>query len=155
MELVGKTALVRDVERFGAAHEDATSAVDYAAALSAYPTIASVMPAILAERRRYDVANTETELMSVFRAVPPLVETVVRELLVNLGSKRDHSTLGPMIADLKGRGVGGVGLWSQLEYVLKFGRDLAQHGTALPLAVLRIACENAFELVPQVAVLFE
>jgi hypothetical protein len=60
-----------------------------------------------------------------------------------------------MIGELQAKNVAGIALISQLDHVLKFGRDLAQHGQAMPLAVLRIACENAFELVPQLAALFK
>ena len=59
-----------------------------------------------------------------------------------------------MIGELVRRRLGSVGLWSQLNHILSFGRELTEHGEELPEPVLRIACENAFELVPQLAALF-
>lgn len=56
--------------------------------------------------------------------------------------------------DLQSRGVASPALLSQLNHILKFARDLSQHGESLPQAVLRIACENAFELIPQLAALW-
>jgi hypothetical protein len=146
--------LVRALERFGAASEDVVSATDYEATLRAYPSIQPCEKALLAERGRYEAASTPAELLSVFRATAPIVESIVRDLLGSHGSKKAYPTLGPMIADLHSRGIAGIGVISQLENVLKFGRDMAQHGESLPMSVLRIVCENAFELVPQLAALF-
>ncbi len=104
--------------------------------------------------QRYSTAVTHQELESVFRAVAPLVEAVLKQLLKSKGSKHEHSSLGPAIADLHQRGIGGKPLWSQLNHILKFARDLEGHGASLPDPVLRIACENSFGLIPQLAALF-
>ncbi len=153
--VVGPTAkLVRAVEQYGAAPEDVVSERDYAAALAAYPALREHRDSLLLERRRFDVARTPTELASVFRALAPTVEATVRSLLKAHGSTRADTTLGPMIQDLVRNRLGSVGLWSQLNHILAFGRDLAEHGEEIPEPVLRIACENAFELVPQLAALF-
>jgi hypothetical protein len=53
-----------------------------------------------------------------------------------------------------GRTSGNIATISQLNHVLKFGRDLTQHGAAMPEPVLRIAAQNLFELAPQLAALF-
>lgn len=147
--------LVRDVETFGAARGDVASEAGYAASLRLWPNIKPYEEALLAERRRYEAAATGTELLSVFRSTAPIVESLVRDLLANHGSTKSHPTLGPMLGELQAKSIAGIALISQLDHVLKFGRDLAQHGHVMPLAVLRIACENAFELVPQLAALFK
>jgi len=153
--VVGPTAkLVRAVEQYGAAPEDVVSERDYATALAVYPVLREHTESLLLERRRFDVARTPTELVSVFRAVAPTVEATVRSLLRAHGSTRADATLGPMIGELVRRRLGSVGLWSQLNHILSFGRELTEHGEELPEPVLRIACENAFELVPQLAALF-
>jgi len=152
---VGPTAkLVRAVEQYGAAPEDAVSERDYAAALAAYPVLRDHTESLLLERRRFDVARTPTELASVFRAVAPTVEATVRSLLRARGSTRADTTLGPMIQEMVRNRLGTQGLWSQLNHILSFGRDLTAHGEEIPEPVLRIACENAFELVPQLGALF-
>jgi hypothetical protein len=43
--------------------------------------------------------------------------------------------------------------FSQLRYVQKFARDVIGHGEQLPDTVLRIACANAFALLPELAAL--
>jgi hypothetical protein len=146
--------LVRDVERYGGPREDATSERDYAGAVNAYPNIKANVPALLLEYQRYITATSAIELESVFKSVAPIVEMIAKDLLAASGSNSQHSTLGPVLNELHSRGVGGVALASQLNHILKFGRDLAQHGVSLPEPVLRIACENAFELVPQLGALF-
>ena len=153
--VVGPTAkLVRAVELYGAAPEDVVSERDYAAALAAYSVLRGQTESLLLERRRFDVARTPTELVSVFRAVAPTVEAIVRGLLKAHRSTKADATLGPMIGEMVSRRLGSVGLWSQLNHILSFGRDLTEHGEELPEPVLRIACENAFELVPQLGALF-
>jgi hypothetical protein len=149
--VVPRAPLIREVERYGAAKPDAGTDIDYSAALSAYPVLAQWKTTLLLERQRYDLASTPIELQSVFRAVAPSVEAIAKQLLKDAGSKRSHASLGPVIGELQERRIGGVPLWTQLNHVLKFGRDLEEHGTTLPEPVLRIACANAFELVPQLA----
>lgn len=146
--------LVRDVERYGAVKEDVVSQLDYLGVVTAYPAIARFLPVIDLEYRRYSLALSPIELESVFKAIAPLVEDIVKDLLRSHGSTALHSTLGPAISEMRERGLGGISITSQLSYVLKFSRDLAQHGVNLPLPVLRIACENAFEVIPQLAALY-
>ena len=59
-----------------------------------------------------------------------------------------------MISALQQHRIGTRGLLAQLNHILKFGRDLAEHGYAMSEPVLRMACENAFELAPQLGALF-
>ena len=153
--VVPTAKLVRDVERYGAAREDVVSEEDYGAAITAWPALKAHVSALLAERARYIAASTAEELLSVFRATAPIVESIARSLLENRGSSKAYPTLGPIIGDLQSRGIGGPQLTSQLDHVLKFSRDLASHGERIPLAVLRISCENAFSLAPQLAALYE
>jgi hypothetical protein len=143
--------LIRDVERYGAAKEDVISDHDYASVLAAYPQIGADIEALIAEHRRFALASTGVELMSVFRAASPIVEALAKRVLAASGSTRMHPTLGPVIAELQERALGGPALWSQLNHILKFARDLTLHGSSLPEPVLRIACENAFALAPQLA----
>lgn len=146
--------LVRDVERYGSVKEDVVSQPDYVGAITAYPVIAKFLPVIELEYRRYSLALSPIELESVFKAIAPLVENLVKDLLRSHGSTVLHASLGPAINEMRERGLGGISVPAQLSYILKFGRDLAQHGESLPLPVLRIACENAFEVIPQLAALY-
>jgi hypothetical protein len=146
--------LIRSVERYGAAEEDVPSGEEYAAVFDAYPQLREYRAAVVLERSRFVVARSPSELMSVFRAIAPTVESVVKGLLHSHGSKTDHTSLGPMIADMQARGIGDSGVYQQLSHILKFGRDLALHGADMPESVLRIAIENAFELLPQLASLY-
>lgn len=153
--VVPTSKLIREVERYGAAREDVASEEDYVASLKVWPSIRSYEGALVSERIRYQSATTVPELLSVFRATAPMVEAVARDLLANHGSAKSHSSLGPIIADLQSRHVIDIAIVSQLDHVLKFARDLVQHGQQIPLVVLRIACENAFALVPQLGALFK
>lgn len=146
--------LVREVERYGAAREDVASERDYLHAIAAYAPLKPHLQTVQLEYQRHTVALTPTELGSVFKAISPVVETIVKDLLKAHGSTKQHPTLGPAIADLQARGIGDQSLVSQLSHILKFARDLAQHGSTLPIPVLRIASENAFELIPQLGALF-
>ena len=154
LSLIPQARLVREVERYGAPKEDAVASRDYIAAVRAYSQLSEHLSTIQLEYDRYSVAATDTELSSVFKAIAPVVEAVSKGLVAAHGSKQSHSTLGPVIADLRARQIGAVSLWSQLDHIVKFGRDLAQHGAALPGSVLRIACETCFELLPQLGSLF-
>jgi len=127
---------------------------EYQARVLAYPGLRAYAESLVIERSRLVVAQSLPELESVFRATAPTIESIARDLLVAHGSARDLSTLGPIIAEIQSRGLGGVPLLSQLNHVLKFGRDLSEHGHSVPEPVLRIACENAFELAPQLGSLF-
>lgn len=149
-----RAKLVREVERYGAAKEDVTSERDFLASIESYKPIASQLPTIRLEYQRYGSATSPTELLSVLKAVAPVVEAVAKDLLRAFGSKQVHSSLGPVIGELQSRGIGDAVLWSELNHVLKFTRDLAGHGAHLSEAVLRIACENAFELLLKLAALF-
>jgi len=150
----GTARLIRDVERYGAAAPDVESQEDYALRLQAVQALSANHSAILAERLRYRAAQSSVELASVFRAVAPLLEGVVRRLLEAHGSKRNHSSLGPMIGELTERRLGTLGLRSQLSAVQSSARDISLHGEELPSAVLRIACETCFELFPQLGMLY-
>ena len=127
---------------------------DYEATLNNYPLLKTYTEPLLLEYRRYNTAITPGEIISVFRAISPLVENILRDLLHTHGCSRQFPSLGPMISELQQRDLGSVALYSQLNHILKFSRDLAQHGASVSEPVLRIACENAFELVPQLASIF-
>lgn len=146
--------LVRDVEDHGAAQADVESQEDFNARIEGLDSLAPDRASIVAERQRYEVAQTTEEVASVFRAVMPVLEGVVRRLLRAHGSNKEHGTLGPMIGELHQRSIGTRGLWSQLNAVLNNGRDISLHGEELPVAVLRFACESGFELFPQLGQLF-
>ena len=149
-----RAKLIREVERYGAAREDAAGEADFASSMRAYRRLAAVEAAVLLEYGRYSTARTAVELDSVFRAVAPIVEKVVKDVLTACGSTIQHGSLGPAINDMRQRGIGNVGLWAELSHVLKFTRDFSQHGTSLPEPVLRIACENCFQLLPQLGALY-
>ncbi|MBI4541302.1 MAG: hypothetical protein HY704_17505 [Gemmatimonadetes bacterium] len=146
--------LIRDVERYAAPAADVESEADYVARLEGHSSLSLDRDSILAERRRYEAARSAEEVASVFRATVPVLEGVVRRLLRAHGSKKDYSSLGPMIADLRSRSIGGLSLWSQLNAVLTNGRDISLHGERLPLPVLRMVTESCFELLPQLGALF-
>lgn len=146
--------LVREVERYGAARGDVESEADFTARLVAHAVLSAEQPGIMAERRRYELAQAAEEVASVFRAVMPILEGVVRRLLRAHGSTKEHGSLGPMIAELVERKIGTRGLGSQLNAVLTSGRDISLHGEDLPIAVLRIATETCFELFPQLGLHF-
>jgi hypothetical protein len=154
-ELIPQARLVRDVERYGSAKDDAVSDQDYAGALHANSQLAECRDRILYEYQRYGSATSSVEIASVFRSIAPLVEGVLRAVLTSHGVTRDLPNLGRMIAEVQKRGIGTSHLLSQLNHILKFGRDLEGHGNELPDSVLRIACANAFELVPQLGALFK
>jgi hypothetical protein len=151
--LAATVKLVREVERFGAAKDDVVSERDYAATIDAHPILAVDRTALLHEWTRFGVARTEAELVSVFRALAPLVESILRPVLATHGSKKSDSSLGPMIGDLEARKLGNRAIWSRLNHVVLFGRNLTEHGDSLSEPALRMACENAFDLVPQIAAL--
>lgn len=144
--------LIREVERYGAAKEDVASDRDYAATIGAYDILQDEKQAILLEWTRYQTAQTSVELASVFRALAPTVESVLRRVLSTYGTKV-AGNLGPMIGDLRSRQLGDRGMWSRLNHIVVFARDLAEHGEHLPEPTLRIACEEALALLPQLAVL--
>lgn len=146
-----KSKLLREVERYGAAHEDVESATEYEMTLASVPGLASREAAIVLERGRYERARTPEELASVFRAIAPVVEGLVRDLLRADGCKKEFSSLGPMIGEMVSRGLGTVGLRAQLNAVLTGGRDISLHGEELPTPVLRIVTETCFGLLPQLA----
>lgn len=150
----GTALLIRDVERYGAAKADVESPTDFKARLLLLDTLASERDEIIQERGRYELAQSSVEVVSVFRAISPILEGVVRRLLRASGSTREHGSLGPMIGELRSRTIGTRGLWSQLNAVMTNGRDISLHGEDLPIAVLRIAAETCFELFPQLAILF-
>lgn len=145
--------LVRSVERYGAAKDDVVAERDYPATLEPWPVLAALRDQILLEWARFSVATTGAELSSVFRAIAPLVEAALARTLATHDSTKANATLGPMVGDLVSRKLGNRGLWSRLNHVITFARDLAEHGEALSEPALRIACENAFDLIPQIAAL--
>lgn len=146
--------LVREVEAYGSARADAVTQENYAARLDGYEALSDRRRAFLDERQRYEIAGTPEELHSVFRALAPMVEDLTRDLLRADGSGKEYESLGPMIGDLRERSIGSRTLWDRLNHVLKFPRDLAGHGHELSAPVLRIACENAFDLAPMLAAQF-
>src|SRR5690606_19859262 len=146
--------LIRDVERHGAAAPDVETRDDYAARLIAATALAEERAAILSERQRYEAALTGLELTSVFRAIVPILEGVIRRLLQARGATREHTSLGPMIQEMTQRRLGTLGLRSQISAVQTAARDISLHGEHVPPAVLRIATETVFELFPQIGVLF-
>lgn len=154
LSIIGTAKLVREFEKYGAAREDVVSQQDYEATLTNYPVLANYIDAILLEYRRYKSSITPGEIISVFRAIAPLVENLMRDMLKAQGCEKQFASLGPMISELQQRNLGSVALYSQLNHILKFGRDLAQHGATVSEPVLRIACENAFELIPQISAIF-
>lgn len=145
--------LVRDVEKYGSAREDVVSESDYTQALESHPLVTPYREEILLEYHRYAAATTRAEIASVFRAVAPVIESILRDVLREKGVERDLPTLGPMIGELTNRRIGDSSLYSQLNHVFKFARDLEEHGNSTREPVLRIACANAFELVPQILAL--
>jgi hypothetical protein len=150
----GTAKLVRHVERYGAAREDVENPEDYGARLRAVPALARHAELLLLQRGRLAAAGRPEEIVSVFRAVMPTVEAIVRDLLRAAGDGREHSSLGPMIASLRNRGVGDRGVWAQLATIKNSARDIDLHGQELPMSVLRIATEVSFELAPQLGLLF-
>jgi hypothetical protein len=123
--------LVREVERYGAAKEDAVGERDYTASLQAYSILAPHRDGVILEWHRYSNARTATELASVFRALAPYVEATLRDVLTSHESNKAHSTLAPMISELQQRKLGDRGMLSQLNHIIVFARDLAAHGAAL------------------------
>lgn len=154
MQARGTAKLIREVERYGAAKGDVATEAEFTGRLVAQVRLSAEKPGILAERRRYELAQTTEEVTSVFRAIMPIVEGIVRRLLRAHDSKKEHHSLGPMISELVQRRIGTRGLWSQLNAVLTSGRDISLHGEELPIAVLRITTETCFELIPQLGSLF-
>lgn len=146
--------LVREVERWGGPKDDVTPNADYQVQLSLYPALGRHADSLVRERHRFLAATSIDELESVFRATAPIIEEIARDLVKTLGSTRDLPTLGPIISEMQARGIGGVALRAQLNHILKFGRDLAGHGHAVSEPVLRIACENAFDLAPRLGSLY-
>lgn len=147
----GTAKLVREVEKFGAPREDASSDRNYPALIQQYPLLNALRKNVLAEYDRYAVALTAAELESVFRAAAPIVEAVARQALEANGCEKNLDTLGPIIQEIQRRNLVGPGTLAELRYVVKFTRDLAQHGMSLPESVLRIACETIFDVLPQLA----
>ena len=127
--------LVREVERYGAPKEDAISERDYMASVQAYSRLQTFVPLIEVEYRRYRTSISRAELESVFRAIAPVVESVAKALAIAHGSS-EPETLGPAIAELHKKGIGGIGITTQLNHVLKFARDLSLHGVSMPEPVL-------------------
>ena len=150
----GRAKLVREFEKYGAARDDVIAKEDYESTLKNYNVLKNSEEAILLEYKRYSNSIGPLETISVFRSIAPIVEQLLRELLKSHDCNKDLPTLGPMISELRQRKLGSAGLYSQINHILKFARDLSQHGNDVPLSVLRIACQNAFELVPQIASLF-
>jgi hypothetical protein len=148
-----RATLIRDVERYGAPKLDSAAAEDLVAALAAYPVAKERLESITLEYRRFTTATTHQELVSVFKAIAPEVEGLARAVLQARGVSGSFGSLGSIIREFATRGLGSLGLVSQLRYVQKFARDAIEHGETLPDTVLRIACANAFELLPQLAAL--
>ena len=148
-----RAKLIRDVERYGAPKLDSTAADDLLSALAAYPVAKKRLQSITLEYQRFSAATTHEELISVFKAVAPEVEGFARAVLKAQGASGSFGNLGSIIKELAARNAGGPALLSQLRHVQKFARDVVEHGELLPDPVLRIACANAFELLPQLAAL--
>ena len=150
----GTARLIRDVERHGAATPDIESQADYTARLSAIGQLSTEVEAILSERQRYEVAQTPAEVASVFRALAPILEGVLRRLLQAHGSRHQLPTLGPMIGEMTRRDIGSLGTRSQLGAVQNHGRDISLHGEDVPVVVLRIVTEICFKLFSELGGLF-
>jgi hypothetical protein len=133
---------------------DSVDAQAYVEQINSLTALADHAVAIRQEYQRFLLATSSAELTSVFRALTPTVEAVLKNLLAAHGSRRVHPSLGTVIAELRERSIGGIGFITQVDHILRFGRDLAQHGNDIPVPVLRLACENAFQLVLQAANLY-
>lgn len=144
-------SLIRDVERYGAARPDVISEQDYLGSLGGYPVLGAALPTISLEYRRYATATTRLELMSVFRAIAPVVEEVLRNVLKGLGVKAGLPNLGAMISAFEAHPACNAAALAQLRHILKFARDVSQHGGEFSEPALRIVCETAFALIPQLA----
>lgn len=141
--------LIRAVERHGATPGDIETSTAFLDRIRHVRALEGDFAAIELQRARYEVAQTPEEVVSVFRSIAPVVEKVAQKLLTARGSAKKHSSLGPMIADLQGREIGGLPLLSQLNALKTNARDVSLHGGDLPPTVLRIAVELSFELLPQ------
>ena len=146
--------LVRDVERYGSAKDDAIADVDYTASVRAMPALGPWADSLLEEHRRYATAINAVQLASVFKSVAPTVEAIAKALVQARGSQRALSTLGEAIGEMKKRGIGDVSLMSKLAHVLEFARNVELHGGSLSTASLRIGCETAFDLSLELGALF-
>jgi hypothetical protein len=143
--------LIREMERFGGPAEDVTSERDFAGTLSAWPMLASYRQSLLIEWNRYVVARSQAELLSVFRALAPIVEAILRDILASHASKKVDGTLSTMIGDVAQRKLASRALLSKLNHIVLFSRDLTEHGGEQGEGVLRVVCENAFEVVGELA----
>jgi len=153
-ESYGPTAsLVRSVEQWGGPKEDVVGERNYESTIAAYQGLTEFKTAILLEWSRFLVARSGTELTSIFRSLAPLVEKVLGRILASHGSAKASANLGPMVTEMQQRRLGDRALWSRLNHVVTFARDLAEHGEALSDPAMRIACESAFDLIPQLAAL--
>lgn len=151
--IIARASLIRDIERYGAPKADSTMADDLLAALASYPIAKQRLPAIRLEYGRFTSATTQQELISVYKAIAPELEGLVRDVLAHVGGKPSSENLGQMIAELQSRRLASLSIVSQLRHVHKFARDMAEHGESLPDPVLRIACANAFAVMPAIAAL--
>jgi hypothetical protein len=151
---VGKAKLIREVERFGGPQADVESEPEFAAIVRAVPGLAQDLDAILVERSRYELARSAAELVSVFRALMPIVEGTVRRLLGAVGSTKSYSSLGPMIGELRGRSLGSIDIWSQLAALQNNVRDISLHGGDVSTGMLRVACETCFGVLADLGRLF-
>ncbi len=143
--------LVRDVERYGSAREDAISSGDYESLVRSSPTLVRRFDSIMLEHRAvFPCSNTRRARVRIPCHCTASGRCASRGI-EGKGATRDLPTLGTMISELQQRRLDGVHIYSQLNRILKFARDLEQHGAQLPMSVLRIAAANAFELLPQVA----
>lgn len=100
---------------------------------------------------RFSTAGSSLELASVYRALVPEVERLLRSVLRQHGSRKADTNLRPMIAELETLRLGDRGFWSTLRHIVNFMRDLTEHGQDVSEATLRIACETTFGLIPQIA----
>lgn len=138
----------------GVGDGDLEGAEAYGLRIGALSALIGVSEGINAERGRYEEARSQEQVTSVFRAVAPILERVVKDLLHAHGSTKHHSSIGPMISELRSRSIGDRALWSQLDAVRTCGRDISLHGDDVPLPVLRILTVTCFELFPVLAELF-
>lgn len=148
LRIVGTAKLIREVERFGAPRPDVELEPEYEATVRMLPALADSLSEILEERQRYELARHASDLASVFRATMPIVESHVRKLLESHGCSKHFSSLGPMIGELRSRGIGDIDMLSQLSALQHNVRDISLHGGSLPTGTLRIACETCFAVLP-------
>lgn len=146
--------LIRDVELYGAASDDVDDAAEFGGAIGPVRALEEDLELLMLQRSRFQFSQTSSEIVSVFRAIMPTVESVVRRLLTAHGAKNELASLGPMIAQLKNRGIGTRGLWSELSGLQTLARDVALHGHDMSPTFLKFGCSACFDVILQLGSFF-